>query len=328
MKNNILFGVIGVGHLSNFHTQQALQVPNINVVGVYDVDKKRAKEISSQYNVPCFDDMDLLLKSCDAVSIVTPAMSHYNIAMKALKNNCHVFIEKPFTVNLEDAHKIVLEAKNNNKLIQVGHIERFNPVFTQFIKSSPCPLFVEAERLTPFNKRGIDVDVVLDLMIHDINLILALLDSNIKKVHANGVSILSKSSDLVNARLEFENGCIANLTASRLSVQPLRKLRVFEKNTYSSLDLQKSSITKYVVLNKTNSNQNIDLNKPNPVVFEFANTAVKKESILIEKQNALYEELVSFSESIQNQQPVEVDGEDAIKTLELALLIQQKINEQ
>ena len=261
MKNNILFGIIGVGHLGNFHTQQALQIPNINVVGVYDADKKRAKEIAAQYSVQCFDDMELLLKACDAVSIVTPALSHYNIAMNALKNNCHVFIEKPFTVNLEDAHKIVLEAKNNNKLIQVGHIERFNPVFTQFIKSSPHPLFIEAERLTPFNKRGIDVDVVLDLMIHDINLILALLDSKIKSVHANGVSILSQSSDLVTARLEFDNGCIANLTASRLSVKPLRKLRVFEKNTYSSLDLQKSSIEKYVVLNRRNSNQD--------VVFEF-----------------------------------------------------------
>ena len=281
MKNNILFGIIGVGHLGNFHAQQALQVPNINVAGVYDVDKKRAKEIAEQYSVQCFDDMELLLRACDAVSIVTPALSHYNIAMNALKNNCHVFIEKPFTVNLEDAHKILIVAKQNNKLVQVGHIERFNPVFTQFIKSSPRPLFIEAERLTPFNKRGTDVDVVLDLMIHDINLILALLDSKIKSVHANGVSILSKSSDLVNARLEFDNGCIANLTASRLSVKPLRKLRVFEKNTYSSLDLQKSSIEKYVVLNRTNSNQD--------VVFEFENNAVKKESILIEKQNALFE---------------------------------------
>ena len=320
MKNNILFGIIGVGHLGKFHAQQALQVPNINVVGVYDDDKKRAKEISAQYQVNYFDDIELLLKSCDAVSIVTPAMSHYSLAMKALKNNCHVFIEKPFTVNLEDAHKILNQAKTNNKLIQVGHIERFNPVFTQFIKSSPRPLFIEAERLTPFNKRGTDVDVVLDLMIHDINLILALLNSKIKNVSANGVSILSKSSDLVNARLEFENGCIANLTASRLSVKPLRKLRVFEKNMYSSLDLQKSSIEKYIVLNKKKFNQD--------VVFEFKNSVVKKESILIEKQNALYEELVSFSESIQNQQLVAVDGKDAIKTLELALLIQQKINAQ
>ena len=155
-------------------------------------------------------------------------------------------------------------------------------------------------------------------MIHDINLILALLNSKIKSVYANGVSVLSKSSDLVSARLEFENGCIANLTASRLSVKPLRKLRVFEKNTYSSLDLQKSSIEKYIVSSKANSNQD--------VVFEFKNNSVKKESILIEKQNALYEELVSFSESIQNQQSIEVDGNDAIKTLEIALLIQQKIN--
>ena len=157
MKNNILFGIIGVGHLGNFHTQQALQVSNINVVGVYDTDKKRAKEIATQYNVQCFDDLDILLKACDAVSIVTPALSHYNIAIKALKNNCHLFIEKPFMVNLEDAHKIIVEAKKKEKLIQVGHIERFNPVFTHFISSSPRPLFIETERLTPFNKRGIDV---------------------------------------------------------------------------------------------------------------------------------------------------------------------------
>ena len=321
MKNKkILYGIIGVGHLGNFHTQQSLKISNFNLIGVYDTNHKRGKEIALKYKTIYFDNIQSLLIKCDAVSIVTPAVYHYKMATIALKNNCHIFIEKPFTTSIKDAKKLISLAAQFKKIIQIGHIEQFNPVFKKFLQYKPKPLFVDAERLAPFNKRGTDVDVVLDLMIHDIDLILSLIDSKLKKVSANGVKILSQSYDLVCARLEFDNGAIANLTASRLSENPVRKLRVFESNLYSSLDLQNLSISRCFSADKTSSNKN--------VLFEFENKAITKTIVRVEPKNALYEELDSFSQSITNNQAIAVDGYKGLETLKIAFLIQKKINEQ
>ena len=320
MKNKkILYGIIGVGHLGNFHTQQALKIKTLQVVGVFDLNKQRGQEIASKYNVSFYTSLNKLLKKCDAVSIVTPAKTHFKIALQAISKNCHVFIEKPFATNLNDAKQLVQLAKKKKKIIQIGHIEQFNPVFNEFLNYIPKPLFIESERLSPFNKRGIDVDVILDLMIHDIDLILSLVNSKIKRIDANGIKILSSAHDLVNARLLFNNGTTANLTASRLSTKPMRKLRVFESSTYSSLDLQNLSLTRYISSKKTDDNKNI--------IFDFNNKAVSKEEILIAPKNALYEELSSFSNSILNKQVARVDGKQGIKTLNIAFLIQKKINE-
>ena len=319
-NKKILYGIIGVGHLGNFHTQQSLKIPAFNLIGVYDTNKVRGGEIASKYKVKYYANIQSLLKKCDAVSIVTPAIYHYKMAVLALQNNCHIFIEKPFTTNIQDAQNIMALAKQNHRLVQIGHIEQFNPVFQKFLSYKPKPLFIEAERLAPFNKRGTDVDVVLDLMIHDLDLVLSLLDSKLKRVAANGVKILSQSYDLVNARLEFESGSIVNLTASRLSIKPMRKLRVFESNVYSSLDLHNLSISRYFALKQSSNNKN--------VIFEYKNKAVTKKIIPIEPQNALYEELNSFSESISSQRPIIVDGHKGIETLKIAFLIQKRINEQ
>lgn len=320
MKNKkIFYGVVGVGHLGNFHTQQALHNPSLDVIGVYDIDNNRGNEIAAIYNIDYYSDLELLLKKCDAVSVVTPAIYHFDVAIKALKNDCHVFIEKPFASNVQEAEKIIHIAKQKNKLIQVGHIEQFNPVFKKFMGFSPSPLYIESERLTPYNKRGTDVDVVLDLMIHDIDLSLFLFKSPLKTVSANGIKILSQSYDLVNARLEFVSGGTANLTASRLSVDPMRKLRVFEKEIYSSLDLQNLSIARYLVKRKANSKKNI--------LFQFENNSITKEEVKVDPVNALYKELEAFSNSILTKQPISVDGERGLRALEVALLIQEKIND-
>ena len=319
-KKKIAYGIIGVGHLGNFHTEQALKNENFNVRGVYDLNEIRGAEISKKYNVDYFSDINQLLNKCNAVSIVTPASTHYEIALKALENNCHTFIEKPFCTNIKHAHEIQKTAEEKNLLVQIGHIEQFNPVFKKFISFNPKPVFLESERLAPFNKRGIDVDVILDLMIHDIDLILSLVPTKIKNISANGVQILSNSYDLVNARLEFQNNVTANLTASRLSIQPMRKLRVFESSVYSSLDLNSLSIARYTV-NQSSKNHNAN------VVFELDDKSVSRKTVSVNAINALYEELDSFSQSIINRKPIIVDAKKGIQTLEIAFEIQKKLNE-
>ena len=320
MKNKkIFYGVVGVGHLGNFHAQQALLNPSLNLVGVYDTDMVRGAAVAEKYKVDFYNNLELLLKKCDAVSIVTPAIFHCEVSIKALEHNCHVFIEKPFATSVSEGESIIERAKQKNKLIQVGHIERFNPILNKFLTYSPTPLYIESERLTPYNKRGTDVDVILDLMIHDIDLSLFLFNSQIKTVAANGIKILSDSYDLVNARLEFVCGGTANLTASRLSVHPIRKLRVFEKKIYSSIDLQKLSCVRYWVDKKTESDKN--------TVFQYKNNSVKKETVSADPVNALYEELEAFSKSILSKRPIFVNGSHGLRALEIALLIQEQINE-
>ena len=244
MKNqkSISIGLVGVGHLGKFHLRHLINIAEINISGIFDINFDRANLISQEFNVKFVKKLNNLYKTSDAIIIATPTNSHFKIAKESIKSNCHVFIEKPITDNLNDAKKLLKYAKEMNKIIQVGHIERFNPAFKKLEELKIKPIFIESHRLAPFNIRGIEVPVVLDLMIHDIDIILSLINSKIKKISANGVDIISKSIDIANARLEFENGSVANLTSSRISQKEMRKMRIFQKNNYFSIDFKKNII--------------------------------------------------------------------------------------
>ena len=319
MNSKLLYGIIGVGHLGSFHVQQIQNNKNVELVGVFDVNIKQSSKIAKQHNVRCFKTNQGLYKACDAVSIVTPAPFHYSETMLAIKNDCHVFIEKPFTTNLKDAEEIINYSNKKNLLIQVGHIERFNPVFIKFEQFNCLPLFLETQRLSPFNIRGSETDVVLDLMIHDIDLVLHLVRSPLKNIRAVGVSILSDSYDLVNARLSFQNGAVANLTASRMSASPLRKMRVFEKNKYYSLDFQKLKIKQYISQNTSPKNK---------ALFHHNNKYIVCEEFQVNPRNALYAELDSFIGSILHNKPIKISKETGKNVLKVALQIKQNIDEQ
>ena len=318
----INYGIIGAGHIGNFHSQQIQNIkPSVHVVGIYDINFKQAQKIALQNNIVAFKNLTELLSLCDAVSIATPADTHTAIALQALEEKCHVFIEKPLATTIADCKKIIASAERNKALGQVGHIERFNPAFVIFNKSNQdIPQFIESKRLTPFTERGIDTNVILDLMIHDIDLILYLVKSEIESIDANGISILTNSFDLVNARLSFKNGCVASLTASRISDSPMRKLRFFSKYKYTSLDFQKHQLMTYRVEKK--------LTKPSlKSIFSFGNKSILLDKQIIPNNNALFEELLSFIMSIHKSQDIQVSAWDGLHAIEVAIMIQNKINE-
>ena len=325
MSKIINYGIVGTGHLGNYHVQQILNIKHINLIGCYDINVDLSKKVGLKYKIKSFNSLNELLKACDAISIATPASYHYKVAEKALKYNCHLFIEKPITNNIKDALSLISLAKQQKKLIQVGHIERFSPAYKFLIKSKVKPKFIESHRLSPFNIRGTDVNVILDLMIHDIDLIINLMEGPIKNVFANGVSHLSSSIDLANVRLEFKNGGVANLTASRLSNSSMRKMRVFSQNRYYSLNFNKHMVETY---NTTSLQSNVKLNNHNYVkdVFTSNNKIIQYYSNQLNATNALYEELDAFIKSIVNSSPVMVSAQDATLALKVALEIEKKIS--
>ena len=304
MNKKIKYGVVGAGYLGNYHTEQISKIVSVDVVGVFDIANNKSLKLSEKFNVKCFDGLESLLLSCDAVSICTPASNHYDVVSLALKNNCHVFIEKPITSNLADAKNIIKTNSKINKIVQVGHIERFNGAFTSYLSKTKNPLFIESHRLSPYNVRGLDVPVVLDLMIHDIDLVLCLVKDEVSSIHASGSSIVSEFVDLCNARIKFKNGCVANLTASRVSTKQMRKMRVFEKNTYSALDFQKQECLSWQINSDATICEVPMTNKP---------------------VNALYEELKSFIKSITLGIRPQINEIDGYNALNIAIKIQELI---
>ena len=321
-ESSLRIGVIGVGHLGYFHLKQLFAINKIEISGIYDTDKKRANEIGQSYDVQVFSSLKDLLIVSDAVSIVTPTPSHYEIAHLALHYGCHIFIEKPITNNMLEAEKLLLEAKKLNKIIQVGHIERFNPSFLALNKINPKPKFIEAHRLAPFNARGNDVPVILDLMIHDIDIIISLLGNKVKNIKANGVKVVSSSIDIANARIEFENDCVANLTASRISQKEMRKMRLFSLNGYIAIDFKEKTLDEYKVKDNISNEDN------NNQITEIGNK--QKKYIIYNKpkmynKDALQMELIHFIDSILKNKKPETDGISAVKALKIALKIQSII---
>ena len=314
----IKIGVIGVGHLGNFHLKQLGKIPKVSITGLYDNDPNRAEEMSSRHNVQSYNSLDELLDSCDAVSIVTPTGYHYAVADKALDAGCHLFIEKPITASIDHAALLLNKAEKLNKIIQVGHIERFNPAFMALETSNLQPLFIETHRLAPFNPRGNDVPVILDLMIHDLDIVLSLVKSEIKDIRANGVKVVSSTVDIANARLEFENGCVANLTASRISLKNMRKSRFFQRDAYISVDFLEKQVE--VVKMKDAPK------KPDEYALVLQNAEGDKKQIYFEnpkvtQNNAILDELESFADAINNNTETAVSLEHGTAALKVAMEI-------
>ena len=314
-------GVIGVGHLGKFHIQQYQTIHDIKCIGVFDIDKKTSEDVSRQFNIMSYNNVDDLFRDCDAVSICTPTSTHFDVAEKAILLGCHIFIEKPITDNIDKAKKLILLSKKYNRLIQIGHIERFNPAFCAFNKQNINPEFIESHRLAPFNVRGTDVDVILDLMIHDIDILLHIIKSDIKKINAAGVSVLSNTIDMANTRIEFNSGCVANLTASRISQKQLRKFRIFEKKKYTNIDFLNPCVETYVL-----SNQKPKKDCSYLVVNENSEKFILYDKPNILQHNALKLELENFIKSIEKTKDPIVTAEDGLAALDVAMQIREQIN--
>ena len=307
--------VIGAGHLGEFHIKLLKSSKLFNLIGFFDPNKSRVKEIIDKYNINFFE-IDKISSLVDAVIISTPTSFHYETAVKFLNNKKHVFVEKPITSTIEQANKLI-EIKKNNKLIgQVGHVERFNSAFLN-IKDALNPMFIESHRLSSYPSRGTDVSVVLDLMIHDIDIVLSLVDSKITKISANGTKIISSSPDIANARIEFENGCVANLTSSRLSLKKMRKMRVFQTDSYISLDFDSGSSEIIKIKNFDGKNKYaMTIHDSEGVEKE-----IQIENITNEKINSIEEEHKNFYYSIIKKEDPIVSFEKGRNALKLAIEI-------
>ena len=314
-------GVIGCGHLGKFHIKQLSESKRYQLAGVYDKNLDIAKVVAKEFNCNFFDNSDDLIEKCDVICIVTPTPFHFEYTKKCIASNVHVFIEKPVCDSLKDSKELIQLNKKRNLKIQVGHVERFNPAFTAIKNKINKPMFIESHRLAQFNPRGTDVSVVLDLMIHDIDIILSSVDSEIKKISSSGVSVISSSPDIANARIEFKNGCVANLTASRVSIKNMRKTRFFQTGKYISIDfLNKSS----EIIEIDNNSNKVPLMKLNLEDGGTKNIFFSKPNI--KENNAILDELNSFAESIINDKRPVVNLVDGHKALFIANEIIKNFN--
>lgn len=324
--NKVNIGVIGTGHLGRFHTKILNSLERVQFVGVYDIDTMRGTEVAKEFGTKYFNNLDELLKETDAVSVATVTSVHHQVAKKCLEKDINVFIEKPITATIEEAEELVKIASERELKLQVGHIERFNPALLAVEKYISNPLFIQSDRLAQFNPRGTDVAVVLDLMIHDIDIILSLIQSNVSKIDASGVSVVSDTIDIANARIEFENGAVANVTASRISQKKMRKMRLFQKDAYVSLDFNSGVSEVFRLIDSEVSIDSAHIN------FGEMGIGSKKKKIIYEQPevleiNALKYELDLFIDSIlKNTQPA-VSGSDGLKALRVADEIISKIEQ-
>jgi len=300
---NIKVGVIGVGYLGISHARIFQQLPKSKLVAICDINPSRLKEVSCELGVPGFVNYRELFGQIDVASIVVPTSLHYVIAQDFLNHNISVLIEKPFTSNLSQADKLIKLAKQKKLILQVGHVERFNSAFTATKKLIKNPRFIECHRLTPFPNRSLDVGVVLDLMIHDIDIILGLVKSKIKKIDAVGVNILTPFEDIASARIEFNNGCVCNITSSRVSDTTMRKIRIFFKDTYISLDYKNEQA----------------------FIYQRKKQTIIKRPLPIEKESSLTKELTSFLKCVEKHREPIVTGHEARQALAVVLLIKKKI---
>ena len=317
----IKVGIVGVGHLGEIHLKLILSSTHFDLIGFYETNKEKADLISKKYQVNFFNSLKALSENIQAVIICTPTIHHHKTATFFLENNIHVFVEKPITTNLKEASELIQIAQNNKLIGQVGHVERFNGAFTE-VENLLNPLFIEAHRLSNYPARGTDVSVVLDLMIHDIDIILSIVKSKVSNVFANGTKIISSTPDIANARIEFENGCVANLTASRISLKKMRKMRIFQSDSYVSIDFDncKSEIVSIVDYND-NDKYAMTIHNSDGVEKE-----IKIKSLDNLSKNSIIEEHNDFANSINNKLKPKVTFETGKNALELAFKILRKID--
>ena len=327
--------VLGVGGLGQHHARiyaEMEQAGDVVFVGLYDPNLERAREIAEKNDVRALESMEAALEQADGVSIVTPTVTHHELASKFLKAGCHVLVEKPITDEADQAAELVQLAQEYDRVLQVGHVERFNPVFDYLQSVAKEPRFIETHRLSPYPARSMDIGVVLDLMIHDLDIVLAFVDSPVKEVDGVGVPVLSASEDIANARLKFENGCVANLTVSRVSPERMRKIRVFsggETTSYVSLDYQKQEGYIYRIAadgaEESSLWQKLLHAKDSAIVSEFGGKKVVREPVPIAKDEPLKLELQHFVECVRERQTPKVSGEAGRQALEVALEITRQI---
>ena len=324
MKNMLKVGVLGAGHLGKIHIKLLLELSDkYEFIGFYDPSDENAKVAEETYNVKRFVTIDELLDEVECIDIVTPTLSHFDCASKALRKSKHVFIEKPVTETVDEAKKLINLAHEAGVKVQVGHVERFNPAFQAAVPYIKTPMFIETHRLAQFNPRGTDVPVVLDLMIHDLDAILSVVKSGVKKISASGVAVVSDTPDIANARIEFDNGCVANLTASRISMKNMRKSRFFQKDAYISVDFLTKELE--VVRMETIEGEA----NPFDVVFDMGKGKPIKKVLFdkpdIEDVNAIKEELSAFNDAIVNDTTPIVSIEDGYNALDIAQKIVDKL---
>ena len=316
-------GVFGAGHLGKIHIQQWKEVPEVELVGFFDPNDEQAESAISKFQVKRFANEQQLIDAVDAIDIVSPTISHYNIAKTCLLSGKHLFIEKPLAHTLEQGKELVTLVKEANVKCQVGHVERYNPAFLAVGDQLLQPMFIEAHRLAQFNPRGTDVSVILDLMIHDIDIVLCLVKSHVKRISASGVSVLSETADIANARIEFDNGCVANLTSSRISLKNMRKMRLFQRDAYIGIDFldKKTEIIRL----KEDGEQSGIMDFP----LEIGNGERKIISIQnpeITPINAIRTELAEFAASIKYDRPVRVSVYDGFQAMDVAHQILKKMS--
>lgn len=327
MKAKTKVGVIGVGHLGNLHAKMYDTIPTADFVGIYDIDADRAKEVSERFGVKAYPNVDELLDEIDAASVVTPTSNHFDTASHALNRGVHVFIEKPITSDVLSADALIKLAQEKNRVVQVGHIERFNPALMSLKSIELNPMFIESHRLAQFNPRGTDVAVVLDLMIHDLDIILSLVNAPVKQIDANGVAIVSDSIDIANTRIQFENGAVANITASRISQKKMRKMRIFQRDTYITIDFLQGLAEVYRLFG-----DGVDVPELTMLLGEIG-TGEQKKKIIYQRPevpdiNALEYELAQFINAVQNETSPLVTAYEGKKALEVALEVMEKIKGQ
>ena len=311
-------GVLGAGHLGKIHLKLLQQSTKYNLVGFYDANPEAAAQIEKEFGYKSFESMDALITACDMVDVVTPTIYHFECAKKVVEAGKHLFIEKPITHTVAEANELLALAKKYGVLGQVGQVERFNPAFMAVNHMINNTMFIEAHRLAEFNPRGTDVSVVLDLMIHDIDAILSVVQSDVTQVHASGVSVISETPDIANARIEFANGCVANLTASRISMKKMRKARFFQKDAYISVNFLDK---KCEVVKMKDAPEN-----PDDFAMVLTNAEGKKKQIYfdnpdVNNNNAILDELDTFADAINNNTTPIVTLEQGANALKVAMMV-------
>lgn len=313
-------GVIGAGHLGKFHLNNWAAIEGVQLVGFCDPDDANAKLVSEKYNLLRYTNSEKLIDDCDIIDIVAPTVFHFELCEAAIKKGKHVFVEKPLAHTMDEARQLVKLAKEANIKFQVGHVERFNPAYLALKDYVLQPMFIEVHRLAQFNPRGTDVSVILDLMIHDIDIILSLVKSNVNYISANGVSVMSDTPDIANVRIEFDNGCVANLTSSRISMKKMRKMRLFQKDAYIGIDFLEKK-TEVIKLN-TPGDKNV-------FTFDIETNSGKKTIAIanpnVPEVNAIKMELEEFRNAILNNTDTPVTVVDGFRAMDVAHQILEKI---
>ena len=313
-------GVFGVGHLGKFHLNNWKEIKGVEITGFFDPDDEAAVAVSATYGLQRFTDPLALVNACDAVDVVAPTTQHYDLCSLAIRNGKHVFVEKPLANTMDEARQLVKLVKEMNIKFQVGHVERFNPAYLATAGLQLKPVFIEVHRLAQFNPRGTEVSVILDLMIHDIDIILSMVKSEVKSISASGVAVMTETPDIANARIEFNNGCVANLTSSRISMKKMRKVRVFQKDAYVGIDLLNKK-TEVIKLK--------DQHDANVFAFDI-DTPHGKRTIAVSNPpipevNAIKMELEAFRDAVVNNLPTVVSVVDGYRAMDIAHQILHKI---